>query len=637
LQHRSDIDGLRGVAVLSVILYHFGSSVVSGGFSGVDIFFVISGFVITRSILDDISANRFSIVQFYVRRIRRIFPALAALIIVTSIAATIVLLPSDLVEYSRSVVSTNLFISNIYFWRSSGYFAAAAQTIPLLHTWSLAVEEQFYLIAPLVLALTYRFGRKRWEIFLGGPMLLSFVAGVYAVFTGPTAGFFLIPTRAWELLVGALIATTNRPLLGPSWVREVVAALGVVLIVLGLLTLHDTDPFPGWNALFPCLGTAFIIQAAIGQSAPLPWVNRLLALRPLLWLGLISYSLYLAHWPIAAFARYLSVRAPTPPEAALMIAASVVLAWLSWRWIEQPFRRPRDGDRWRVLVAGGGVLATGILIGAVGIAANGIPARFSDFVDQRISGVEDWGGEQCFVNVSRARPKPWRPEGCTRIHGNNGRILLWGDSFAAQYAPGILRDAERINADVLQYTFAGCPPILAFFSYGLVGCHAFNTGALSIIRELHVETVVLAARWVATPLKTIDRLDETIAQLKALNTRVFVFGQSPEFATDVQHIDYLTGQYRQNGGASWIVSFDTGINDRLARLSENATYVDPLTHLCRDKRCMYRDGHDFYYADNGHFSTSGSLRAVKAYFPTNEAILPTNEAAFSHDLQSGLR
>jgi peptidoglycan/LPS O-acetylase OafA/YrhL len=621
VEHRADIDGLRGVAVSSVVLYHFGTGLVSGGFAGVDIFFVISGFVISRSLLADLEADRFSIGQFYVRRIRRIFPAFAALIVVSFMAAVVILLPSDLVDYGRSVVSTNLFVSNIYFWKSSGYFAASAQTTPLLHTWSLAVEEQFYVFAPLLLALIYRFGGKRWIIWLAPPMLLSFAASVAAVFVGPTAGFFLLPTRAWELLLGAIIALVNRPVSRSLWVGEAMAICGALLIAFGLLTLHDTDPFPGWNALFPCIGTALVIQAAIGRDGALgiPWATRLLAIRPLVWIGLISYSLYLVHWPIAAFVRYLSLRGPTALEAVLMAGASLALAWLSWRWIEQPFRRPRAGDRWRVLSAGAATMAAGIIVGAVGIAAGGFPGRFAGLVEQRISGVEDWGGDQCF-NQDSAKATPWSATDCTRIHGNRGRIIVWGDSFAAQYMPGILRDAKRINADVLQYTFAGCPPILAYFSYARAGCLPFNERLLSIIPEQHIDTVVMAARWTATPLRTIDRLGETIAKLKTLGTRIYVFGPSPEFASDVQHIDYLSGQYKQAGAVSWSVSFDPSLNDRVLRQSSEAVYVDPLAYLCSERRCVYREGQNFYYADYGHFSTSGSSRAVSAYFPSGNAV-----------------
>jgi peptidoglycan/LPS O-acetylase OafA/YrhL len=619
LDRRRDIEGLRAIAVLSVLLFHYHIGAFTGGYIGVDIFFVISGYVIAGSILNDIEENRFSIVNFYFKRIRRIFPALAATIGVVSIASAIILLPTDLVNYSRSVSWASAFLSNIYFWRESGYFTAEAQTKPLLHTWSLAVEEQYYIFAPLAFYFVYRFGRGKWLWFVGPLILVSLGVSVFAVFVGPTAGFFLLPTRIWELLLGAAGAFVGRSPSIRSWRSEWMAAIGLGLIFLGLFALDDRDPFPGWNALIPCIGTILIIMAAVGRGAEAPRVNRLLASAPLVTVGAISYSLYLVHWPIAAFTRYLTLRDPTLAEAGLMIAASFAFAWLSGRYIEKPFRHIGPGNRWKVLSAGAAVIAVGIFAGSVGVALKGLPQRFPDLVELRIPGTEDWGGDQCF-NQNPASASLWDPTACTRIHGQNGRILLWGDSFAAQYAPGILRDAKRINADVLQYTFAGCPPILSYFSYGRVACSPFNRRALDVIRSEHIDTVVLAGRWTDTPLRTIEDLGETVDTLTKMGLRVFVFGQSPQFAADVQHLDYISGSRLQRGVAYWSLAFDLSLNQRISGQSPPGTFVDPLAYLCDGRQCAYRDGGTFYYADYGHFSTAGSLRAVKAYFPAG--VLP---------------
>jgi peptidoglycan/LPS O-acetylase OafA/YrhL len=616
VRHRFDIDGLRGIAVLSVIFYHFNITWFSGGFVGVDIFFVISGFVIAGSILDDLRAGKFSIATFYFRRIRRIVPAFAALVVVTSIAASAILLSPDLVDYSRSVISANLFASNIYFWKSSGYFAAEAHTKPLLHTWSLAVEEQFYFFAPVLFLLVYRFGRKHWPWFMVPLLVLSLALSIAAVFVGPTAGFFLLPTRAWELLLGAAIAFGRRPVLRP-WLWEIAAGFGLLLILFGVFFLDTTDPFPGWNALFPCVGTALVILAAVGlkNDQGMPWANRVLAAQPLVWVGLISYSLYLIHWPISAFTQYRLLREPTLTEAALMTVASIVLAWLSWRYVEQPFRQLREQKRSAVLCGGVAVFGIGIAIGALGVLLKGLPQRFPDFVERQIPGVEDWGGDQCF-NQDSTHPTPWTADACTRIRGSKGRILVWGDSFAAQYMPGILRNAHLIDANVLQYTFAGCPPILAYFSYARVGCSVFNRKVPSIVQDLKIDTVVLAARWTATPFRNIDELPETVAQLKAIAARVYVIGQSPEFEADVQHIDYISGNYKHNGPAYSTIAFDPTLNERIAERARQAHFIDPLLYLCNGRVCEYRSDDDFYYADYGHFSTSGSVRAVRSYFPT---------------------
>lgn len=212
MKHRSDIDGLRAVAVLPVVLFHYGADVFRGGFTGVDIFFTISGFVIARSILSDIRAGSFSVANFYFKRIRRILPAFAALIIATTIAAIIVLLPTDLIDYGTSLAYSSTFLSNVYFWKTSGYFAAPAQTKPLLHTWSLSVEEQYYLFAPICFWGIYRWGRARWLAFLAPLAILSLAVSIASVFTAPTAGYFLIPTRVWELLLGAIVALAEWPI-----------------------------------------------------------------------------------------------------------------------------------------------------------------------------------------------------------------------------------------------------------------------------------------------------------------------------------------------------------------------------------------------------------------------------------------
>jgi peptidoglycan/LPS O-acetylase OafA/YrhL len=616
--HRLDVDGLRGIAVASVILYHFNVGAFSGGFVGVDIFFVISGFVITASILADLRRDSFSILTFYFRRVRRIVPAFAALIIAVSIAAALILLPSDLADYSRSVISANFFVSNIYFWKSSGYFSAEAHTKPLLHTWSLAVEEQFYFFAPVLFLIIYRLGKHRWPTLLLPLVLASLALSIFAIWVAPTAGFFLLPTRAWELLLGAAVAFAEPPA-ARRLVWETAAGCGLLLLAFSIFALKSTDPFPGWNALFPCAGTALIILSGVGQGANgLPCANRLLSVGPIVWIGLISYSLYLIHWPIAAFVHYLLLKEPTLAEAASMTALSIFLAWISWQFVEQPFRRVTAKKRWVVLSAGVAVFAIGAVLGILGVLVRGLPQRFPDFVERRIPGVEDWGGEQCF-NQNPANPTPWSAEACTRIHGNNGRILVWGDSFAAQYMPGILRDGQRIDSDVLQYTFAGCPPVLGYFSFARVGCSSFNKRVPDLVRSLHIDTVVMAARWTETPLRSINQLGETVARLRDAGAQVYVFGQSPEFDTDVQHVDYISGYYKRSGPAYWTISFDPKLNEHIARQSAQAHFVDPLHYLCHAGLCEYRNADEFYYADYGHFSAYGSLLAVQSYFPVSSS------------------
>jgi peptidoglycan/LPS O-acetylase OafA/YrhL len=615
MDHRRDIDGLRAVAVLAVLIYHFNIG-LPGGFTGVDVFFVISGFVIANSIISDTIERRFSIANFYFKRVRRIFPAYVFTTFIASVFAYWYLLPQDFLDYAWSLAASSAFASNIYFWKTSGYFAASAHTKPLLHTWSLSVEEQFYIFAPILVNFIYRFGRQQRALLLLPLLLSSLALSVAAVFVSPTAGFFLLFTRAWELLTGVFIASMNWRAPASPMLRELMATLGAALMLAGIFTLTEQDPFPGWSALLPCLGTAFVIQAGnrVTVKANMPWFNRLLSMKPFVWVGLISYSLYLVHWPIVAYARYELLRDPNLMEGGAMMVASIGLAVLSWRFIERPFRRITLAQSSKVLTAGIGVVLAGVALGWFGATFKGVAERFPDFAERRITGTEDWGGNRCF-NQDATRPIDWDAKGCTRVHGANGRILVWGDSFAAHYMPGVLRDASRINADVMQYTFAGCPPILEYYSFARVGCSISNARVLSLIRDENIDTVIMIGRWTDVPRRTLKSLPNTISELKKLGARVYVFGQSPQFAMDVQRIDYISGARMKPGIYSWHVFFSKDLNATLRQLAVGATFIDPMSHLCSNLSCPYRKDDDYYYADYGHFSTSGSMRAVSAYFP----------------------
>ncbi|TIP84104.1 MAG: acyltransferase, partial [Mesorhizobium sp.] len=304
MKYRRDIDGLRAVAVLPVVLFHFGISAIPGGFTGVDIFFVISGYLITGSLLDDLERGQFSIISFYWRRARRILPALIFVTLLTCIAALFILLPSDLHEFSLSVIAASTFWSNIYFWKTSNYFSIDAELRPLLHTWSLSVEEQYYIFAPILMFLIYRYFAKRWLTILLPIILGSFVLAVMATWLAPNAGFYLLPTRVWELMLGAVLMLKRPPPLSNRFLMELVGLAGFGLLAIGFFAISESDPFPGYNALYPCLGTALLIY--VGQNSPSTTASRILEVRPLVWIGLISYSLYLVHWPINAFAHYLS-------------------------------------------------------------------------------------------------------------------------------------------------------------------------------------------------------------------------------------------------------------------------------------------------------------------------------------------
>jgi peptidoglycan/LPS O-acetylase OafA/YrhL len=614
IAYRRDVDGLRAVAVMSVVLFHFGVGGIPGGFTGVDIFFVISGYVIAGSLLTDLDKNRFSIVNFYWKRARRIIPAFTFVTLCSSVAAYFILLPSDLRDYARSLASSALFVSNIYFWKSTNYFSIDAQLRPLLHTWSLSVEEQYYIIAPFLFWFVYRFLGRSWTLVLAPLILISFVVSVYATSAAPTAGFYLLPTRMWELLLGALLVLRKPRALNSTLAMEAIGLAGAALLAVGIITIDESDPFPGINALYPCLGTALVIYAGQTHATRPTMVTRLLSTRLFVTIGLISYSLYLVHWPISAFVNYLTLSEPTGAMSALMTVVSLALAAFSWKFVEQPFRKegPWLGPR-PVLAGAAGALAVLCAIGYMGVAARGFPERFPDFAETKIKGFEDWRAGTCFNDGTNPLSR-WSMEKCTRTEGYEERAMLWGDSFAAHYAPGLAANADKLKAGVLQYTYAGCPPMLSYFSYARPNCTIFNQRALDLVKAANVKTVILSARWTDYEVRGFEGLQETIEALNKLGVRVVVIGQSPQFAADIQKISYFAGR-RQVAGDSWPMAMDAHVNDRLARYTKGATLINPLDYLCDGVVCRYRENGEYYYADYGHFSTAGSKHAIMQYWP----------------------
>ena len=332
MKYRPEIDGLRAMAVLPVILFHAGFELFSGGFVGVDVFFVISGYLITTTILiEEIENKRFSIVNFYERRARRILPALFFVMLICIPFAWLWMLPNQMKDFSQSLVAVSLFASNIFFWRESGYFAAAAEEKPLLHTWSLAVEEQYYLLFPIFLILAWRFGKNRvfWMIVLMAA--ISLLLSEWGWRNKATANFYLAPTRAWELFAGSIAAFVVHKQVKKN---NFLATLGLAAIVFSIFFYDENTPFPSVYALAPVLGVVFLVLYADKETI----AAKLLSTKGLIGIGLISYSAYLWHQPLFAFARIRSIEHPSVLLMSALSLISFVLAYFSWRYIEKPFR-----------------------------------------------------------------------------------------------------------------------------------------------------------------------------------------------------------------------------------------------------------------------------------------------------------
>lgn len=507
--HRPEVDGLRALAVLPVILFHAGFGLFSGGYVGVDVFFVISGFLITSIIANELRAGRFSIIGFYDRRARRILPALFVVMAVCLPAAWWLMLPAEAAAFGRSLVAVSLFGSNVLFWRSNGYFDLAAEEKPLLHTWSLGVEEQFYIVFPLVLWLCWRLGRRRLVVLLAVMACLSLWVSQKALPQHTLASFFLAPLRAWELLAGALVALgCDRSLrwsvaaTWPAWRNDALGALGLVLVLVPVFLYDASTPFPGLAAVPPVVGTALVL-AFVGPSG---WTGRLLTLRPVLWLGLISYSAYLWHQPLLAFARLSQPSHATPWLLGAMAVLSLLLGHLSWRFVEAPFRDRRRWSRRAIFQASGAATATFIAIGVGIVIGKGLPQRWPEQVRALIE------------------PSKTRIEGCpavdTWLHvcplgrqGQPAAVVLLGDSHA--YALGTALD-ERLQQDGLggSLVHTSCHPIPGLFDSREANTPARQEFCAEAQRRLEafvarseVQLTLVAIRWTGRLYPMDQRID----------------------------------------------------------------------------------------------------------------------------------
>jgi peptidoglycan/LPS O-acetylase OafA/YrhL len=507
MRYRSDIDGLRSLAILPVVLYHTQIGPFTGGFVGVDIFFVISGYLITGIIAEETGQNRFSLLRFYERRVRRIFPALFAMLAAVLALGLALLPPGDLLDEGRSLIYTVLFLSNVHFAKADGYFDAPSELKPLLHTWSLAVEEQFYLLFPLLLILIQRFAKRRFGPFILALGALSFAASLWAVAHAPLAAFYGAPFRAWELMMGASLALGFAPPLKPGWLAQGLALAGLGLIAYAVFGFDAATPFPGLAALAPCLGAALLLYT--GPCATLP--ARLLGTRPLVFIGQISYSLYLWHWPIIAFWRVKPTHLLDWHDGLAILALSFAAATLSWRFVERPFRGTSSVVGRRAVFAGAGALAAALIVAGFGLrATNGAAARYAAYPDARASltqdmdlraaialtpcrdpalmrrGIDDGTEAYCQQFGSLAAPRP---------------IVLWGDSHADAWLPVFTAAAEHLHLHGIVISVSGCPPLLGVkrTDPGALSSHcADTTQGAAILRYIESQApsqVFLAGRW----------------------------------------------------------------------------------------------------------------------------------------------
>lgn len=543
MKYRAEIDGLRAIAVIPVILFHAGFGHFSGGFVGVDVFFVISGYLITTIILSEMERGTFSIINFYERRARRILPALFLVMFVSLPFAWLWLLPSDMKDFSQGLVAVSSFSSNILFWLKTGYWSPASELNPLLHTWSLAVEEQYYVLFPLFLMMMWRY-RKRW--ILSSFMAIavtSLAVAQWGSFNAPTATFYLLPTRGWELAIGAGIAfyflyrkQEIRTLLSHKSVDETFALLGLLMIAYGVFVFDENTPFPGFYALVPTIGTGLIILFSSSQTI----VGRLLATKPLVSIGLISYSAYLWHQPLLAFARHRSLVEPSEFTFVILAFLSLPLAYISWRYIEKPFRTRGVFDRKSIFLFSTIGTILFIAIGIAGHLSNGWDSR----VDDRFL-VKD---KQTDCNAAEFHPD----KVCNLVDKDLNATILIGDSHAGALAYEMQAAFERNNASLLHLRKVGCPPIENIYradngpvkKLGNESCYQFNKGMYHFI-ESHKEirNVVMSARWTLNMEGTRFNNQEGGIEKREDPHFDLVVNGKPEYHPDYNHRSLIADAY----------------------------------------------------------------------------------------------
>jgi peptidoglycan/LPS O-acetylase OafA/YrhL len=642
--YRPDVDGLRALAVLAVVGFHAFPSKVAGGFVGVDIFFVISGFLISSIILKDLERDKFSFLEFYARRAKRIFPALAAVLIACLSVGWFVLFPDDYQQLGKHVSAGAGFVGNFAALQEAGYFDASGSFKPLLHLWSLGIEEQFYIVWPGLLLLSWRW--RHGPILLASAILIvSFASNLLLTITNQPAAFYLPVTRFWELMLGCLVAIAQSKgqlierfeqlSLGRGhMMKELAAWLGMALILAAAALINQNSSFPGLWALLPTLGSVLLIASG-GATV----IGRRLLGHPLLvHIGLISYPLYLWHWPILAFVRIFHYEEPSRWERTVCIVAAFILAELTYRYVERPIRFGALTPTKPVMTA----VALGCA-GSLGLAIfghAGVPDRFPADVQRWVrdfrSDVLTSGEVRCFVEPTQSISK-LNPSCDGTDQPNLRKVVLWGDSHAAQLVPG-LREIERKqnNFSLAQYTASGCPPIFGFVTRRIPNCGLINEYAARKIEQVRPDLVIMAGRWDlydgsdGVGRVDFDVIQMTIERLKSLGVKhVVAIGQFPIWKVAPQKI--LARSYRL--AAAGFGPTQNTLRERDKRLLNPSTFarsedirqafqaagvtvVSPLSTFCDNKGCLLvvPGGEPVSWDRDGHLTEAGSI-----YFVTTNA------------------
>jgi peptidoglycan/LPS O-acetylase OafA/YrhL len=630
--YREDIDWLRAIAVLSVVAFHFETKGIYGGFVGVDIFFVISGYLITGIIQAEVARGDFSFARFYERRVRRLLPALYVMVAATAIPTFHYLLASERAEFFRSVAAVVTFTSNVFFWLQSGYFDHAAVEKPLLHTWSLAVEEQFYLALPLViwgLLRVARGSRVALAVTLGALALASFALSIVLMRNGASANaFFMSPPRAWEFLVGSIVALKGFPTLRHPPAQRLARSAALVLMAIPILSLRPGPGFPGLNALLPCIGAAMFLWSGIG--VPNQKRARYSPLHAVRFFGRISYSLYLWHWPLFTFARFsTSSLALTGTETAGLFVLTVAISYLSWRFVEQPFRdrtlAPTRGAAFR-LAAAGTIALLAVSAGGLGLDRM-LPDR--DPLAEKLDAYNDYDTTTVYRDGTCFSPADdVFGDACLGIAAGKTNVLLWGDSFAAHYFYGLSKLADPGTTNIMQATRAACMPSFDAAAQFHPTCRQFAAEIQAFLADHKPDLVVMSGDWLeyARPPRfagMIADIRKTIAQLNTAGLRVVLLGPSVQFRARLPSMLIRARLRGVDARADDVVLPDIFTVDQAMHAAlpatESFSYVSVVDAVCPDRQCPLTVGEGVPLAmDHAHLTAEGSVYVMERLLPVLE-------------------
>jgi peptidoglycan/LPS O-acetylase OafA/YrhL len=616
MKYRPEIDGLRAFALVPVIFYHAGFELFGGGFVGVDIFFVISGYLIARIILSELNAGTFSLLYFYERRARRILPAFFLVIFTCLPFAWFWLSPSSIRSFSGSLIASTIFLSNIFFYKTSGYFDASNETKPLIHTWSLSLEEQYYAFFPIFLLLSWRFSR-RWALgFLIFVFVISLFGAQLLAVSHPSFTFYMLPTRVWELLIGVFVAFY----FSRCGIEELncrfgffACAVGIFAIVYSVIFYSDRTPYPSIYTLVPTLGAALILIFATHETL----VGRVLGSKILVGIGLISYSAYLWHQPIFALSRERSLENPSDNFKMALVGTTFLFAFLSWKYIEKPFRCKNFIGRKQLLVFSLMCSILFIVVGLLGYLNHGLTiGRYTlkqkEFISYFENSTPNWSyftrmdfqkkyRSKCdFYDISKfksgnssKKPLDSIATECYQKNSSSSKtILIWGDSHAQQLYPGLQKYLSN-KWQILQITSSGCPAELNKIKSDIDYCQHSNWFAYKVILETKPD-VVLIGQNSGHDIKAMEKIAE---DLKSRGIKKVIFtGPTPHWKNDlpmiiVEKLWENTPRRSYLGIDQNILSLDKKLKLEISNRG-NAVYISIIDNLCNSEGCLLYIGDD---------------------------------------------